>query len=309
MTAHWIQRAKQTILPLALLVLPTTVSARFMAGGMELEEVWNKADLVVIAKAVSTKDTPERTTLGDLQPPLEAAGLETEFETKLVFKGSKSIKNFTLHHYKTDQDLANGPSFVHVPRDKHPFYLLFITKEKDGRYAPANDQIDPATISVFRLRGATGAPLRRPEPMVGDSFFKTDTYQQMLDKADLVMIADWDGIKETDERTTLRDFEPAIRVIGVTTEFKTKLVVKGTKDIKTVSLHHYRFQFQDDDLRTFAPQFVRIRAPEVQGNRHYPGGGLLLLFLKKEPDGRYAPVTGQVYPAVTSVLLLDYPSD
>ena len=309
MALHRIRRANRAVLPLALLALPTVVSARLMTGWMELAQVWDKADLVVIAKAVSTKDTAERTTLGDLQPPLEATGVETEFETQLVFKGSKSIKNFTLHYYKTDQDFANGPSFVDVPRDKHPSYLLFVIKEKDGRYAPANDQMDPAMISVFRLRGATGPPLRRPEPMVGDSFFKTDTYQQMLDKADLVVIGEWDGMKETDERTILQDFDPAIKVIGVTAEFKTKLVLKGAKDIKRVALHHYRFQSQDDDLWTFAPQFVRIHAPEVRGKTHYPGGGRLLLFLKKERDGRYAPVTGQVYPAVTSVLFLDYSGD
>ncbi|MEY2538815.1 MAG: hypothetical protein QOG67_2555 [Verrucomicrobiota bacterium] len=309
MASHWIRTVNRAVLPLAVLFVPIMVSARIMTGWMELDEVWNKADLVVIAKAVSTKDTAEQTTLGDMQPPLEATGVETEFETQLVFKGSKSIKKFTLHHYKTDQDFADGPMFVYIPRDEHPFYLLFVIKEKDGRYAPTNDQIDPALISVFRLRGATGPPLRRPEPMVGNSFFKTDTYQQMFDKADLVTIADWDGMKETDERTILRDFDPAIKVIGVTTEFKTKLVLKGAKDTKSGGLHHYRFQFQDDDLWTFAPQFVRIRGPEVRGNTRYSGGGRLLLFLKRERDGRYAPVTGQVYPAVTSVLLLEWPSD
>jgi len=131
----------------------------------------------------------------------------------------------------------------------------------------------------------------------------------MFKKADLVVTADWQAMKETDERTMLPDFQPSIQVIGVTTELTTKLVLKGTKDIKNVQLHHYRFQFQDDDLWTFAPQFVRIRGPEKRGDTHYPGGGQLLLFLKKERDGRYAPVTGQVYPAVTSILFLAYPGD
>ena len=247
--------------------------------------------------------------LGDLQPPLEAIGVESDFETQLVLKGFKNINNFKLHHYRTDQEFANGPLFVGVPKDKHQSYLLFLTREKDGRYAPTNGQIDPAVCSVFRLRGATGEPLRRPEPMVGDSFFKTDTYQRMFDKADLVVVADWQGMKETNERSTLQDFDPAIKVIGVTTELKTKLVLKGAKDIKTVGLHHYRFQFQDDDLLTFAPQFIRIRGPEKRGETSYPGGGQMLLFVKKESDGRYAPVTGQVYPAVTSVLFLAYPGD
>lgn len=285
------------------------ISARFVVGWMEPGEVWQKSDLVVIARALSTKDTDERTKLGDLQPPLEAIGVESEFETQLVLKGAKNINNFKIHHYRTDEAFSNGPSLVDVPKDKHPSYLLFLTKEKDGRYAPTNGQIDPAVCSIFRLRGATGRRDARPEPMVGERFFKTDTYQQMFDKADLVAMANWEGMKETDERTTLQDFDPAIKVIGVTTEFKTQLVLKGGKDIKTVALHHYRFQFQDDDLWTFAPQFVRIRGPEIRGDTHYPGGGQMLLFLKKESDGRYVPVTGQVYPAVTSVLVLAYPGD
>jgi hypothetical protein len=276
---------------------------------MEPQEVWEKSDLVVIAKVVSTTDTGERTELGNLRPPLKAIGVESEFETQLVLKGSTSVKNFKLHHYRTDEEFANGPSFVEIPSDKHPSYLLFLIKEKDGKYAATNGQVDPGICSVFRLRGATGPPDRRPEPMLGNKFFKTDTYQQMFDKAEVVAMASWERMRETKERTTLQDFDPVIKVIGVTTEFKTNLVLKGEKGIKNVVLHHYRFQFQDDDLWTFAPQFVRIRAPEERDGTHYPGGGQMLLFLKKEPDGRYAPVTGQVYPGVTSVLVLGYPGD
>jgi len=130
----------------------------------------------------------------------------------------------------------------------------------------------------------------------------------MFDKADLVAKAGWNGTKDTDERGTLPNFEPAIKVMGVTTEFETKLVFKGPRDIKNLRLHHYKFEFQDDDLWTSAPQFVRIRGPERRDGVNYPGGGQLLLFLKKEPDSRYAPVTGQIYPAVSSVLILDFPS-
>lgn len=299
------RRTKIAVLVLGLLDLATTGSARFVVDWMEPGEVWQKSDLVVIAKALSTKDTDERAKLGDLQPPLEAIGVESDFETQLVLKGSKNVNKLKLHHYRADEVFVNGPSFVGIPKDEHPSYLLFLTREKDGRYAPTNGQIDPAFCSVFRLMGATGRRDARPEPMVGDNFFKTDTYQQMFDRADLVAMADWEAVKETNERTTLQDFDPAVKVIGVTTEFKTKLVLKGRKDIKAVALHHYRFQFQDDDLLTFAPQFIRIRGPEKRGDTHYPGGGQMLLFLKKESDGRYEPVTGQVYPAVTSVLVLN----
>jgi hypothetical protein len=184
-----------------------------------------------------------------------------------------------------------------------------LVKEREGIYAPATGQTDPAMTSVFRIRAATGPSSARPDPEVGKRFLQLETYQQMFDKADLVVMAGWAGTKETDERITLPEFKPSIKVIGVSTEFETQLVFKGPKDVNNVRLHHYKFQSPDDDLWNFAPQLVRIREPQRRDGDDYPGGGRLILFLKKEPDSRYAPVTGQIYPAVSSVLMLDFPSD
>ena len=61
------------------------------------------------------------------------------------------------------------------------------------------------------------------------------TYQEMFDKADLVVIAGFVSTAETDERTTLLD---DIKVVGVATVFKGLLVLKGTKNITTFQLHH-----------------------------------------------------------------------
>ena len=49
------------------------------------------------------------------------------------------------------------------------------------------------------------------------------TYQEMFDKADLVVIADATSTKDTEERSTLI----GVPVIGVATEFKTSLVMKA----------------------------------------------------------------------------------
>lgn len=298
------------LLLLLIFIVPQLLVARLARVWTE-QEMFEKADLVVIARAVSTRDTDERSTLPDIEPPNKVIGIETEFETCVVLKGSKDITKFRFHHYKSTEDFTNGPMLVEIPPGKHPTYLLFLIKEADGRYAPASDQIDPAATSVLRVRGATGAMGAEPEPAVapceGENrrFAQSWTYQQILHKADLVVIATWVSKRDTDERITLPDIEPPIRVIGMTTEFEISLVLNGPKDVKKLRLHHYKFQSEDDALRAYAPQLVRIPAPvQEKDGSQYPGGGKFLLFLTKEADGRYAPVTGQTDPAVFSVLQL-----
>ena len=133
--------------------------------------------------------------------------------------------------------------------------------------------------------------------MVGTSTARitpTWTYQQMYDKADLVVIAYGVSTRDTSERTTLNDVEPHVPVIGVVSEFKTNLVLKGPRDTGTFQLHHYRFASAHDQLAANSPDLIRL------SEAHLP----FLMFLLKEPDGRYAPVTGQTDPASHSVIEL-----
>src|SRR6266446_2495500 len=131
----------------------------------EDQEVFDKADLVVIGQVTSTRDTEERNTV----LTHNVIGVVTEFRTQLILKGEESIKSLQLHHYrlasKSDaQTIANGPALIEIPKDKHPTYLLFLIRETDGKYAPATDQTDPAAKSVLRLRGANGVQGEEPEP-------------------------------------------------------------------------------------------------------------------------------------------------
>lgn len=119
------------------------------------QEMFDKADLVVIARYVSTKDTRERTTLEDIEPPIQGIGLVSEFESRLVLKGPKDITKFRLHHYRIENPelIANGPRLVTIEPGRHPTFLLFLIKERDGRYAPVSGQTDPAAFSVVELTG------------------------------------------------------------------------------------------------------------------------------------------------------------
>ena len=98
---------------LLLLTVPASVIGRFMEAA-SYEEMFKKANLVVIARPLSTKETKERTTLDKLTlhglrsldgPAIPVIGLHTEFETHLVLKGDKNVKKFIVHHYRLESNL------------------------------------------------------------------------------------------------------------------------------------------------------------------------------------------------------------
>jgi hypothetical protein len=150
-----------------MFVLIQTVAARFIVGGLSFQEMFDKADLVVVATAIKTKDTNERRKLIDVdvvetaRPDLlqdEVIGLETEFQTRLILKGPKDVRKFLLHHYRltVEEEAGYGaPNFVKIPSNRHATFLMFLIKEKDARYAPVTGQFDPAVLSVLEIQEAT----------------------------------------------------------------------------------------------------------------------------------------------------------
>jgi hypothetical protein len=129
------------------------VSARLMKD-WTYEELFSKSDFVVIAEPISaTHDTDERTNLEGIAPPTPVIGVATDFKTLLVLKGQKQDR-FVLHHYrlaKPDVPLINGPQLVAFGQTGYPAYLLFLVRERDGRFAPVDGQTDPSLFSVKRL--------------------------------------------------------------------------------------------------------------------------------------------------------------
>jgi hypothetical protein len=139
---------------LLLLAFPILLKARLMEAAT-YQEMFDKADLVVIAKPVSTKGTSEHTTLPGWHS-IHVVGVNTEFETELVLKGKKDVKNLVLHHYKIDDvaerlPISDGPTLASFNPKEHNKYLLFLIKQPDGKYAPATGQVDPAAFSVIKL--------------------------------------------------------------------------------------------------------------------------------------------------------------
>lgn len=155
-------RRRKLVSPRILLCFVLLLSGRGFVAARIVEawtyrEMFEKADLVAIAQAVSTKDTDERSLLLD---DIKVIGVTTAFKTALIFKGPKDITAFNLHHFRLEsgsvENMVNGPNLVPTarPGPQHRAFLLFLKKEPDGRYAPVTGQTDPAVLSVIELTGA-----------------------------------------------------------------------------------------------------------------------------------------------------------
>jgi hypothetical protein len=120
------------------------------------QELFEKANLVVIGEVVGSEDNGERTELVDVEPHVPVIGLITKFKSLLVIKGSKDLATFGLHHYKFSSDNAKlageAPDLVEVA-GQHQVYLLFLIAEHGGLYVPVSGQTDPASFSVLELKG------------------------------------------------------------------------------------------------------------------------------------------------------------
>jgi hypothetical protein len=109
------------------------------------------------------------------------------------------------------------------------------------------------------------------------------SYKELFAKSDFVVIASpLTRPRDTNERMSF-PVSPPMPVIGVSTEFKTLLVLKGSKRQRFI-LHHYR------EARKADPNKVIIGGPPLPD---FASDKRYLLFLVREADGRFAPVSEQ----------------
>ncbi len=151
----------RNLLATLLVLFAATGEARLIAAPSH-QELLDKSDLVVIAVATAVRDTEERADLPGITMTMPdsktrgfgVAGIETRFQVSAVLKGGKALKEFVLHHYRPvdSQPTINGPMLAAFEPDKKIPHLLFLVREKDGRYAPTCGQADPGYLCVHALR-------------------------------------------------------------------------------------------------------------------------------------------------------------
>jgi hypothetical protein len=116
------------------------------------QDYFDKADFIVIARPISrTADVNQKSILDEIQGTHISAdplGVETKFEVTKVIKGDAKVTHFVLHHYresaKPDSHLIqmDGPDVISFYPDRYGDCLMFLAKEKSGRFVPFSGQMD-----------------------------------------------------------------------------------------------------------------------------------------------------------------------
>ncbi len=123
------------------------------------------------------------------------------------------------------------------------------------------------------------------------------SYDQLNDKATLIVIGIPTKVVETSELAALPNIatvhtngtQEAVMGKGVETSFRILTVLKGDRDIKQVVLHHFALA---SAAGSRGPLLVSFKPEEKKQ---------FLMFLQKEADGRYVPVTGQTDPQLSII--------
>jgi hypothetical protein len=129
------------------------------------------------------------------------------------------------------------------------------------------------------------------------------TYKKLVEDADLVVIATPIETKDK-EKTVIPNMLRAgadgknvpVPAVGIETRLKVLAVFKGDRRLKDLALYHLREAKPEN-----VPNGPRLISFDLKGQRRY------LLFLKREADGRFVSVTGQLDAAVAVKDLGSYP--
>lgn len=115
------------------------------------------------------------------------------------------------------------------------------------------------------------------------------SYEQLVEKSDLVVIATPIVVRDTKVNTTFpgiqQDGQP-VPAISMEADFDVLAVLKGSKEEKKFVLHYLRSP-DPNKLVINGPMLVSFNPSEKN---------VYLLFLKRDEDGRYSPVNSQTDP-------------
>jgi hypothetical protein len=148
-----------------VLFAQTSLQARFV-NEMPFDTQKKEADLIVIATPTKTVNTDELWSYPDVKTisfdpktkektvtDTKGLGVETTFRVLAILKGDEEIKNFVLHHYRklpSEKPVINGVTHLSFDTNKGDVYIMFLKREKDGRYSAVVGQADPKN-SIIQL--------------------------------------------------------------------------------------------------------------------------------------------------------------
>ena len=150
-------------------VVACVVCLAGLSAEARIRQLWtqqmmaDKADLIVVAKAVEVRDTGVKTTVPNVRrgnDEIPAVDMETTFEVSAVLKGAMEGKRLVMVHLREERpEIASrgGAELVAFDPAARKEYLLYLKREADGRYSAVVGQTDPAD-AVKELAGGGAAP-------------------------------------------------------------------------------------------------------------------------------------------------------
>jgi hypothetical protein len=128
-------------------------------------------------------------------------------------------------------------------------------------------------------------------------------YERLFKNADLVVIAIAEGTADTKDR-----FKPElwkVEFIGQETTFSVRTILKGKVKGDKINVLHYRLP--EDALVKDGPLLVSFRAAPLPLKGTVNGRAFkaelgkpeYMVFLRRRPDGRFEPISGQVDSALS----------
>ena len=113
-------------------------------------ELWEKADLVVMATADNSQDEykVENSRADTWVPVLTKFNVEAVLKGKMEKKSVLDKVSVTVRHYRyhdktSEITVIDGPAFVEFNPEAKNQYLIFLAGKPDGTYEPLTGQYDP----------------------------------------------------------------------------------------------------------------------------------------------------------------------
>ncbi|MEO8206849.1 MAG: hypothetical protein ABI615_11760 [Chthoniobacterales bacterium] len=113
------------------------------------EALTEGADLIVIAHPTAVLDTHKETVFPNIfqnEKPVPGIVMEATLEILSVLKGTSEKKTIVLQYFREPEgtNSLEGPRVLSFDPAKRNCYLMFLKRDKDGRYSALSGQTDPA---------------------------------------------------------------------------------------------------------------------------------------------------------------------
>src|SRR5204862_106656 len=121
-------------------------------------------------------------------------------------------------------------------------------------------------------------------------------FDRLFKESDVIVIAAAQESADTDAQPTYRDWAPYL--VGQRTTFKIDCVLKGTPADGSLAVNHFRFKDgasppNGPTLVSFRTKPLVIRGDGTTTADMTVGTPRYLLFLKRNDDGSFEPISGQ----------------